>query len=172
MGLRQTEPEIKTIGGMEFYITPFPAFKAVNISGSLVSVLAPVIGTLAPLAGKRNKNNLEELADTEVSDKDLTHALEAMASCPALDGDKTEALVRKLLIGGHIVVKTEDEDGNTSPEKLTMDLANEIFCGNIQDMLVLCFYVIQLNFKGFFKKLASQSGGEEQEKTKEPRKIF
>lgn len=172
MGLRQTEPSIRTVGGVEFYITPFPAFKAVNISGSLVSVLAPLIGALAPLAGKMSKNNLKELANTEIKDEDLTYALEAIASCPAFDGDKTETLVRKLLLGGHIVVNIEDEDGKTEPERLTMDLADEIFCGNIQDMIILCFYVIQINFKGFFKKLASQSGEEKPEKTKQPRKIF
>lgn len=169
MGLRQTEPDIKIIGGREFYITPFPAFKAVNISGSLVSVLAPLVGAVAPLVGKLNK---EKLVDMEISNEDLELILETIASCPALDGDKAEELVRKLLLGGHIVVEIEDEDGNSEPERLTADLVNEIFCGNIQDMIILCFYVVQLNFKGFFKKPTSQSGGEKQEKMKEPRKIF
>ena len=36
--------------------------------------------------------------------------------------------------------------------------ADELFCGDLQDMYQLAIKVIQLNFKGFFKKLAAQSG--------------
>jgi hypothetical protein len=39
-----------------------------------------------------------------------------------------------------------------------MDIVNEIFCGDVQDMFILAFYVIRLNFNGFFKRLAGPSG--------------
>ena len=35
MAMKQMEPTTVMIGGMSFYITPFPAFKAANISGEL-----------------------------------------------------------------------------------------------------------------------------------------
>ena len=41
---------------------------------------------------------------------------------------------------------------------LDQDTANEVFCGEIQDMFLLMWYVIQVNFSGFFKKLAARFG--------------
>lgn len=77
--------------------------------------------------------------------------------------------MRKLLLGGHIVVEVPDEDGEPEAVKLDMDTANELFCGNIQDMFVLCFRVIMLNFKGFFKNLAALSGKQKSGAAKTPR---
>ena len=39
----------KQIGENTFYIKPFPAFVAANISGDLAAVITPMIGSLAPL---------------------------------------------------------------------------------------------------------------------------
>ena len=70
-----------------------------------------------------------------------------------------EKLMRKLLLGGNIVVELIVENtGEREAQRLTADLADEVFCGEIQDMFLLCFYVIKLNFNGFFKKLGAQSG--------------
>ena len=56
--------------------------------------------------------------------------------------------------------KDEDgvETGEYEQEILDMDIVNEIFCGDVQDMFILAFYVIRLNFNGFFKRLAGPSG--------------
>ena len=34
-----------------------------------------------------------------------------------------------------------------------------VFCGDIQDMLILAMEVVKLNYSGFFSKLAAQFGG-------------
>ena len=44
------------------------------------------------------------------------------------------------------------ETGEYSQEILDMDIVNEIFCGDVQDMFILAFYVIRLNFNGFFQE--------------------
>lgn len=163
MAMKQTEPTKVKVGDLKFYITPFSAFKAANLTGELASVLAPLLGTLAPMV----------LNDTEnIMDIDATTAANALAGCTAISGDKLELLMRKLLIGGHIVVELEDEIGGIEPQRLDMDIANEIFCGEVQDMFVLCFHVIKLNFKGFFKRLPTQSGKVGLEETKTPRTIL
>lgn len=157
MGLKQVEPTIEKINGVKFYITPFPAFKAANITGELASVLVPLLGALMPLV-----NDDTDLMDVKVSD-----AADAIAGVN-IDGDKMEALIRKLILGGHIVVEVEDDKGKVEPERLDSDMADEIFCGNVQDMFILCFYVIRLNFNGFFKTLGSQFGtaGSSEKKTR------
>ena len=87
-----------------------------------------------------------------------------------IDGNKLERLMKKLLLGGNVVIEYEDENGETQQDTLDQDLANEVFCGNVQDMFVLCIHVIKLNFNGFFKRLATLSGKAEQVVAKTPRK--
>ncbi len=161
MALKQVAPTEETVGGNKFYITPFAAFKAANLTGELASVLAPLLGVLAPLVD-----------DGSLMDVDASKAAEAMANCKAINGDKLEKLMKKLLLGGHITVEFTNEDGELEGQRLDEDLANEIFCGDVQEMFILCFHVIKLNFNGFFKKLAALSGKEGSAGGKTPRKIL
>ena len=163
MAMKQLEPTIVKVGGMKFYITPFPAFKAANLTGELASVLAPLLGAFAPLLSD---------GEGDLMDVDVSRAAEAISGCTAIRGDKLELLMQKLLVGGNIVVEAPNEDGDIEPQRLDMDLANEVFCGEVQDMFVLCFHVIKLNFNGFFKKFANLSGKVGAAKEKTPRKIL
>ena len=164
MALKQIEPTKETVGGYNFYIKPFAAFKAANLTGELASVLAPLLGALAPLVSDQKEGSL--------MDVDAAQAAEALSNCTNISGDKMEKLMQKLLLGGHIVVELPDEEGEFKPERLDMDIANEIFCGEVQDMFILCFHVIKLNFNGFFKKIAGLSGKAGSAIPKKPRKVI
>ncbi|MCR2047879.1 hypothetical protein NSB25_11345 [Acetatifactor muris] len=164
MALKQMEPTKETVGGYNFYIKPFAAFKAANLTGELASVLAPLLGALAPLVSDQKEGSL--------MDVDAAQAAEALSNCTNISGDKMEKLMQKLLLGGHIVVELPDEEGEFKPERLDMDIANEIFCGEVQDMFILCFHVIKLNFNGFFKKIAGLSGKAGLAIPKKPRKVI
>lgn len=50
------------------------------------------------------------------------------------------------------------ETGEYSQEILDMDIVNEIFCGDVQDMFILAFYVIRLNFNGFSRDSPAHLG--------------
>ena len=161
---KQMETVEKVIGENVFYIRPFAAFTAANISGDLAKILTPMIGGLLPAvagalsakekmekANDNDENNV--LDDIEVEDiaDGLSHAFEG------LSGDKVERMMKRLLIdSGNIAYENEDTNGKAVP--LTYNAANEIFCGEVQDMYILCAHVIALNFKGFFKRLGVQSG--------------
>ena len=160
--MRQTEPKVEKINGIEFYITPFGAFKAANVSGELASMLAPFISVLLPLVNE----------DTDLMNVDVNKVANSISGNSLIDGNKLESMVSKLILGGHIAVKANEELGIDEDQKLEKDLANEIFCGNVEDMFRLCFYVIRLNFNGFFKKLASQSGNIKHGSAGIVRKIF
>lgn len=164
MALKQMEPTKETVGGYNFYIKPFAAFKAANLTGELASVLAPLLGALAPLVSDQKEGSL--------MDVDAAQAAEALSNCTNISGDKMEKLMQKLLLGGHIVVELPDEEGEFKPERLDMDIANEIFCGEVQDMFILCFHVIKLNFNGFFKKIAGLSGKAGSAIPKKPHKVI
>ena len=158
--MKQMEVTEKTIGESTFYLKPFPAFVAVNISGELAAILTPMIGGIASLVGVKGG---DEATGTEekpggIMDVDIDDALPALSKAFSnLSGDKFEKLMKKLLIDHkNISVECEATDGNT--KLLTYDLANEVFCGDVQDMYILCFEVIRLNFAGFFSKLGVQFG--------------
>lgn len=143
MGLKQMVVEPVEIAGVKYYILPFPAFKSANVSGELASVLGPVLGVFTPFLGE-SKN---------IMDVDANKAASAMANVQ-ISGSNIERLMRQLLLGGHISFEIEGE----SAEELTEDAVNELFCGDVQNMFVLCFHVIKLNFNGFFKRFTDLSG--------------
>lgn len=155
MALKQMETTKIKVGDNDFYIKPFPAFKAANLTGELASVLSPLLGAIAPLVGE--SNGVDSIMDMDV-EKVGEKMAEGVMGNINISGDKIEGLMRKLLLGGNIVIEYEDENGETQQEKLDKDLADEVFCGSVQDMFVLCVHVIKLNYKSFFEKIANLSG--------------
>ena len=162
--MKQMEVTKKKIGENTFYIKPFAAFTAANISGELSALIAPIISSLAPLAGSMDmritKGKVEATgADVNIENISLDQAIPAITEAfSTLSGDRLERLMTRLLIQYRKVsVSGEITDGETVV--LNRDLADEVFCGDIQDMFILCFEVIKVNFGGFFKKMADLSGG-------------
>lgn len=145
--MKQHETTEKKVGENTFYIRPFPAFTAANISGELISVLAPAVAGLAPLAMGASDSD----GDVDFMNLDVAAFSGAISG---LSGDKVENLLKKLLTK-HDNISVETADG---VKRLDNDLANEIFCGSAQDMFVLAVEVINVNFKGFFKKISGQFG--------------
>jgi hypothetical protein len=138
----------KEIGGNTYHIRPFAAFTAANISGELAAVITPLLASIAPaVAGGEEDASLLDI-DTEQAAPALS------AAFSALSGDKVESLLKKLLTKhGNISVETDGE-----LKQLDDNLVNELFCGEVQDVFVLAFEVVKVNFGGFFKKLGSLSG--------------
>lgn len=133
------------VGERTYYIRPFPAFKAANISGEVIGAILPVLGALLPALTSKEELTAESLGSL---------APEISKGFSSLSGDKCEKLLRKLLL----------EEGNVATDwegkavRLSEDIANEVFCGEAQDMYVLAFHVIKVNYAGFFRKLGIRSG--------------
>ena len=152
--MKQFAPNDVTVNEHRFHIFPFPAFKAANMSGELISVIGPVLGSLVTLLGgdSDKENEGSSLLDVDVDMEKCAPAIAGAFS--SINGDKIEGLLRKLLISGHnISVDIDDET-----VYLTEDYLNEIFCGSIESMYILAFHVIKANFGGFFKKFENLSG--------------
>jgi len=147
----------RILGSNIFYVRPFGAFKAANLSGEVFSLLMPILISIAPVVmkGRAKTGTAEEMASVlDVSAEEIApHLANATAG---ISGDKLELLLRKLLIENNNI--SVELDGKEGPQPLDKDLANEIFCGDIQDMFILAFDVIKVNYSGFFKKLGGQYG--------------
>lgn len=151
--MKQLESREVTVGENVFYIRPLPAFKAANLSGELAALVLPLVTGLTSLipAGTTAENMGNGLFDIDV--KDAGPAISAAFS--SLSGDKIEAILKHLLIAGkNISVEVPGE----RVQILTEDLANEVFCEDVQDMFILAFEVIRTNYNGFFKKLGGRFG--------------
>ena len=150
--MKQTEIVEKRIGENTFFLRPFPAFVAANISGDLAAIISPLLGSLAPLVG--GNGNEENVLNTE-----MEQVLPAISTAfGGVSGDNFERLMKKLLVD-HKNISVEGEATGGNVAVMDYDTANEVFCGDVQDMYLLCWEVIKLNFGGFFKKLGAQSGG-------------
>lgn len=153
--MKQITPTEHVLGDYTFYVRPFPAFTAARITGDLGNVLIPILGAVAPFLGADKADAKEKKG---VLDTDISQVAPAMSQAVStLDGEKFERLMRELLTDyGNIAYKSTG--GTEMPAPMTSDAANELFCGDVQDMFVLAFYVIKQNFSGFFKKLSTQFG--------------
>lgn len=148
--MKQLESRTVTVGDNTFYIRPFPAFKAANISGQLAGLITPIVGGLLPLADKVGDGK-------GALDLSLDEAAPVVTGAfSSLSGDRLEALLKELLTNNKNV--SVDDPASGKAVLLSEDTANEIFCGDTQDMFLLAYEVIKLNFGGFFKKLGDQFG--------------
>lgn len=168
--MKQLEPKEYQINGNTYYVRPFPAFQAANMTGELAQMLAPILGAMAPLlAAQEERDKSDGNGGIDIGNLDVGLAAQAFAQgCISLNGDRLEYMTRKLLLGGHIVVETEDEEtGKKSQNVLDKDTANEVFCGDLMGMLTLCFYVVRINFGGFFDKAAGLFGSQKEDQKSE-----
>ena len=149
--MKQMEVTEYTIGDYTYYVKPFPAFVAANISAELAKVVAPILGAIVPLFGGFSD-------DKGLSDVNIEDAGNAIGSAFSnLSAEEFDSLMKKLLITNkNVSVCGPYTEGAT--KVMDMDMANEVFCGDVQNMFILCYYVISLNFKGFFKKLGGRFG--------------
>lgn len=148
--MKQQDATPVLVGDTTFYIRPVPAFKSANIFGQLTKTITPVAGGLLSLVGGTGD-------EESIFDLNLEEAAPALAGAVSgLSGTVVETLLRQLLVDYGNIAYDDPETGATP--KLTMDKANELFCGEVQDMFILAVEVIKVNYNGFFKKLAAQFG--------------
>lgn len=161
MGLKRTEKTKITIGDYDFYVSKFGAFKSANLSGELVRLFTPIIASIVPAASMLLGGDDESQS---IFDKDISEGLESVAPALAgafnnLSGKQVEELMRKLLIEERNISFVEKGCMDANQVKIMeWEDADELFCGDLQDMYQLAIKVIQLNYKGFFTKIAAQYG--------------
>jgi len=146
----------RTLDGNIYFIRAFPAFAAANLSGEIASLIFPIIGVVVPLLGGKGEGE-------SVLDMDAEKAAPLLAEgLSGINGDKIESLLKKLLIKqSNISVQIQ---GSENAVVLTEELANELFCGDVQDMFILAWDVIQANFQRIFGKVSSLFGSLRQDR--------
>lgn len=157
--MKQTEKKEFLVCGHSFFVNKFPAMKSASISADLAKVIGPAIGGLFSLIGtgeqgRKSDGDANGILDG-IDPKDAVSVIGS--SLGTLDGDEMERIIKRLLLDyNNISVSGPVTEGKVKP--LDLDLFNEIFCGETQDIFVLCWDVINLNFQSFFKNIGRQFG--------------
>ncbi len=136
--LKQMETTTRTIAGQVFYLRPLPAFRAANLLGELAACFGPLAASLVLWLQKEEESS------------------ELGGAFRHLSGEQLENLLDKLLLQpGNLAVEVENE-----PQRLSRDLLNEMFCGDLAGLLQLAGEVLKLNYQSFFGKIGSLFGRE------------
>ena len=159
--MRQLEPKRVTIGEIEYAIYPFGAFDAAAISGDLAKMIGPLLVGVLPFIDEKGK----PAADLSNLGPALNMAL------ASLDGEKLQSMLRQLLIvKKNINCEYRDDTGQIVQKLLTIELANEIFVGNLDEMVQLAVEVVNFNFAGFFTQMLTLFGSRSKTTQKKTRK--
>ena len=95
--MRRMQTIEKVIGENTFYIRPFGAFAAANISGELAALLSPILAGIAPLFGGLDTGDNGSDAEANPLDMDIEEAMPAISSAlSTISGDKVERMMRRL----------------------------------------------------------------------------
>ena len=87
--MRRMQTIEKVIGENTFYIRPFGAFAAANISGELAALLSPILAGIAPLFGGLDTGDGGSDAAANPLDMDIEEAMPAISSAlSTISGDK------------------------------------------------------------------------------------
>ncbi len=154
---KKITPHLVTIGDINYAIYPFGAMTAAGVSGDLAKFIGPLIAGLLPLSGGGD-GSLDALLKTDVTKL----APLVSSSLVTLDGNNVQKILKELLVDyGNVVCEYRDDRGDLVRNRLTSDIADDIFIGSLEDMVRLAIEVVKFNFKGFFTKLTTQSGLQE-----------
>lgn len=165
---KQLDPTYVTYNDVNYAIYPFDAMTAVEMSGDLAKFLGPIVSALLPLfAGGVSGETADDIGASALknalamSNEQLVPMLQG--AMMTLDGKSMRKIVKQLLLDHeNIVCEMVNDDGRTVQRKLSQNIINELFIGNLDIMVCLCVDVVRVNFTGFFGNLLSRLGSQQE----------
>ncbi|MBE6725093.1 MAG: hypothetical protein E7576_07890 [Ruminococcaceae bacterium] len=156
--LKRTESTQFDIGEYSFYVTPFPAMKSAGIAADVAKVIGPALGGFISLVGGNGTEeaNADNLLAGIDSQKAVSVIGEALSS---LNGDEMERIISRLLLDNNNV-SVSGPYTDFKAVRMNREAFDEVFCCEAQNIFVLCWDVINLNYKSFFKNIALQFGNQ------------
>lgn len=143
MKLKRMSTKDVEIGDFSFKLRPFGAMDASYIFGDVISIVLPIIGTVALSSGDGGEKSIA------VSDGFSLDAESVAASLGKLNGKELSNIIRELLLDHNNISFRDNEDGG-SFKRLTQDDFDEIFCMYFAGALKLCAEVLVQNYGNFF----------------------
>lgn len=137
------------LGADTFYIQMLPPFEAMRTLAVVQKVLLPGLGGM--ISGV-NKSTL----DTDVKEGIFPMLVRALMEMSATLSEKEMDQIReKLLNPEYVAVQMK---GDSSPQKLTEPVIDEIFTGRPIDLILLMVHIFQVNYLDFSRLSGLPSG--------------
>ncbi len=149
MKIAKFEVKSKKIGENTYYVRPLPPLKALKLYGDLQkTVTAALKNGLIPAGATEDLK--ESLLDSQINIGNIIAQLGEN-----FNGEVLEQYAERLLNEDYVSVKRKGEDEAVMLDEATM---NDIFTGNILEMLKVAFFVVEVNFGDFFALIPNLSG--------------
>lgn len=138
--------------GNTFFIRPLDPFTSLKLLGDLQKLVSPIIGNVfSSLGGPGEKSDISVM-DKSIDVGAVEKAFAALAE--HVDGQKLEAMALRILDRNHVSVSIEGAETT----RLDKPQINELFTGNVSDMLMLIVEVLKANYGDFTKLFGNLSG--------------
>lgn len=149
------EKKSKTIGGVAFNVTPFPALEALRLKAYIVKKISPALGEL--IAGV--KDNGKSVMDSELDGEQLSKGISMF--CEQLSEEEFVSFIQRVFANVWTVVKEEGTSKSISVS-LGEDFAGKmdlVFQGKLFQIYPVMLFVLEVNFPDFFEKVRKGFGG-------------
>jgi len=126
--------EEKIINEVQYVCTQFPAIQGMKFKMELIAMLGNSLPDIVAMASNKNKSKEEQISS-------FSHAAQKLfESAPP---EKVVDLIVRMLTTGHT-----KRDG----ERITESVFNNVYAGdNLSEAYKAFGFIIQVNYKGFFK---------------------
>jgi hypothetical protein len=141
--------EEKTIDGVRYQVTQFPAMEALRVQTQLLKVAGPALAAI--FSGVRSGDGAK--AKMEFSPIFLAAALEKLSD--KLNEDELERLVLRLLAGARIM----EQNGGPFDGPNGRVLFNMHFAGKLATLWKVIAFVLEVNYQDFFDGLKVAATG-------------
>lgn len=128
------ESKEKIIEGAKYYVSQFPARRALKIKTRLIKLLAPSL--FSTVSGANSKNIL----DAEINTDSIGKAVELLVN--RLEENELENLIMELLC-------MTRRDG----KEITPQLFDTIYAGNFYELYQALYFIIEVNYGSFFQAI-------------------
>ena len=151
MELALFEVKEKKIGDNTFYVRPFPVLQALELLGDLQAVFTTGLEKFDVKDDGRKDG-----APKSFLEKNATIGAAIAGIGENLKGPALVGFAKRLLDSNYVSVKRA---GEAEPVRLTADVYNNIFSGNLKQLIeLLYFIVVDVNFADFFELVPSHIG--------------
>ena len=149
--MRQAKFEVKNrkIGANTFYVRAFPPLQGLKLYGDLQKAI-----TAALKGGLTSNGETENMKEALLGAQINIGAILAQLG-ESFNGEVLAQFSERLLDAEYVSVKIK---GETEAVMLTEDVINELFTGNLVEMLKLEKFIIEVNFGDFFALIPNLSG--------------
>lgn len=149
--MRQAKFEVKNrkIGANTFYVRAFPPLQGLKLYGDLQKAI-----TAALKGGLTSNGETEDMKEALLGAQINIGAILAQLG-ESFNGEVLAQFSERLLDAEYVSVKIKGEE---EAVMLTEDVINELFTGNLVEMLKLEKFIIEVNFGDFFALIPNLSG--------------